>query len=113
MAARWLGHVLRRLDSKRSGVLIVAAGLGLRIAALALVGGAPLDNEAPGYRQMALDLLHHRPLDLYWPPGVPYLLLVPYKLFGEGLIASRAAMLPMYILFSILLYVLARDVSTR
>ena len=113
MPARLLGHVLRRLDSKWSGVVIVGAGLGLRIAGLALVGGVPLNNEAPGYRQMALDLLHHNKVDLYWPPGAPILLLVFHKLFGEGIVVSRAAILPMYVLFSVLLYVLARDVSAR
>ncbi len=104
---------MKRLDSNRALFTIVGFGVMLRIAALSLVGGRPLHNEAPGYHQMALQLLHHEKFDPYWPPGVPYFLWFFHALFGEGILVARAAILPVYVGFSLCLYALLKEVSTR
>lgn len=110
---RFFEGVLKRLDSDRAVFTIIGFGLLLRIGALSLVGSSPLHNEAPGYHQMALQLLHHEKFDPYWPPGVPYFLWFFHKLFGEGILVARAAILPVYVGFSLCLYALLKEISTR
>ena len=110
---RSLSNLAKRFDSNRAVYTIVSLGLILRIVALGMVGGRPLDNENATYDQMALQLLRHETFSPYWPPGVPYLLLFAHKLFGEGLLVARASILPIYAVFSAVLYLLVREVSTR
>jgi 4-amino-4-deoxy-L-arabinose transferase-like glycosyltransferase len=104
---------LKRLDSDRATYAIVGFGLILRIIALVMVGGRPLDTENPGYDQMALQLLRHENFSPYFPPGVPYLLLLSHTLFGDGLLVARATILPVYVGFSFVLVWLVREISTR
>jgi 4-amino-4-deoxy-L-arabinose transferase-like glycosyltransferase len=84
----------------------------VRVAILALVGGRPLD-ENPSYREMALQLLHHQKFEPYWPPGSPLLLLFFFSLFGQSILISRAAMVPIYVVVSAFLHALVKEVSTR
>ncbi len=110
---RFLGAVLKRLDSDFAAYAIVSFGLMLRIAALSMVGGIPLHNESPGYHGMALQLLHGEHFAPYWPPGVPYFLWLFHKIFGEGILVARASNLPVYVGFSVALYSLVKEISTR
>lgn len=104
---------LNRLASDRQVYGSLGLGLILRLVALGVVGSLPLRNEAPGYFRMALQLLHHESFSPYWPPGVPYLLLGFQKLFGESILVARATMLPVYVGFSMALYLMVKEVSTR
>jgi len=93
--------------------LIVLGGLLLRLAALSRIGGRSLYYENTAYDRMSLQLLAGVKFSPYWPPGLPYYLLVVHKLFGDGLLAARASMLLFYIVFSIGLYALIRQFGSR
>ena len=101
------------LESRRAVYLFLGLGLLLRVAALAAVGSAALGNEAPGYYRMALAILHDEDVSLYWPPGVPYYLYACQRLLGEGIVVARASIIPLYVVFSIFLYRLARIIVSR
>ncbi len=109
----WSWNIRKHLDSPYAIYLIVGFGLMLRVALLAMVGSRPLHSEAPGYEKMAIQLLHHERLVPYWPPGVPYYLLFAHRIFGEGVLVARASVLPVYIVFSLLLYGLVKEISSR
>ncbi len=101
------------LQLRRTFFLFLGFGFVLRVAALALVGSSPLGNEAPGYFRTSLAILHNEHFSLYWPPGVPYYLYGCQKIFGESIVVARAAMIPLYLVFSVFLYRLARTITTR
>jgi 4-amino-4-deoxy-L-arabinose transferase-like glycosyltransferase len=110
----WLSlKAARCLDSGRAIYVIVGLGLGIRIVSLAMVGAHSLSSENLGYDQMALQLIRHENFAPYFPPGVPYLLLLAHKLLGAGIVVARAAILPIYVVFSFLLYALAKELATR
>jgi 4-amino-4-deoxy-L-arabinose transferase-like glycosyltransferase len=85
----------------------------LRIIPLAMVGGRFLEHENPSYYEMGLQLLRGERFAPYWPPGVPYYLMLAHKIFGDGLLVARASMLLIYVGFSFALYALAKEVSSR
>ena len=103
--------VLDRLDSDRAIYFIVIFGLIVRIIPLVMVRGGFLEHENPSYYEMGLQLLRGEKFSPYWPPGVPYYLLLAHKVFGDGLLVARASMLPVYAGFSFVLYLLAKEVS--
>ena len=108
-----LAGMFELLDRPQSVYLIVGFGVLLRGAALATVMSQPLRNEAPGYERMALQFLHGERFAPYWPPGVPYYLSAFHRLFGESLLVARASIIPVYAVFSFLLYFLAAKLSSR
>ena len=112
-AADLVAEVRRALNSRGATWLIILVGLLLRLAALARIGGRSLYYENTAYDRMSLQLLAGVKFSPYWPPGLPYYPLVVHKLFGDGLLAARASILPFYILFSIGLYALIRQFGSR
>lgn len=110
---RILRALIERLDSEGAIYVIVGCGLILRIIPLAMVGGRFLKYENPSYYEMGLQLLNGERFSPYWPPGVPYYLLLAHKIFGDGLLVARASMLLIYVGFSFALYSLAKEVSSR
>jgi dolichyl-phosphate-mannose-protein mannosyltransferase len=103
---------LKFLESNRAIYTILAIGLALRILALSLVAHTPLRNEAPGYMEMAAQLLHHQKFEPYWPPGVPYYLYLVQRLFGESILVARASILPIYLVFTAFLFLMVRQVAS-
>ena len=103
----------RELESRGAAGLIVVGGLLLRIVALARIGGRPLYFENTAYDRMAGQLLAGMEFSPYWPPGLPYYLLVIHRLFGDGLLIARASMLLFYVAFSIGLWALIRRFGSR
>ncbi|TAM83991.1 MAG: hypothetical protein EPN47_04070 [Acidobacteria bacterium] len=103
---------LEFLEWNRAFYVILATGLALRVLALSLVAHIPLQNEAPGYMRMAAQLLHHQNFDPYWPPGVPCYLYFVQKLFGESILVARASILPIYMVFTVFLFLFVRQVAT-
>lgn len=108
-----LYRVLNCLNWEYTTIVIIAVGLILRAIPLIMVGGRPLVYENPGYSQMAEQLLRHEKFDPFLPPGVPYYLLLVHRIFAGGLFVSRASILPIYAAFSLALYGLAKEVTTR
>lgn len=100
------------LEWNRAVYIVLATGLTLRVLALSLVAHTPLRNEAPGYMGMAAQLLHHQNFDPYWPPGVPCYLYLVQKLFGESILVARASILPIYLIFTVFLFLFVRRVAT-
>ncbi|HEV2248838.1 MAG TPA: glycosyltransferase family 39 protein [Terriglobia bacterium] len=105
-------YFLKFLEWNRAIYITLAMGLALRILALSLVSHIALRNEAFGYMRMAAQLLHHQNFEPYWPPGVPYYLYLVQKLFGESILMARAAILPIYVVFTAILYLLMKQVVT-
>jgi 4-amino-4-deoxy-L-arabinose transferase-like glycosyltransferase len=93
--------------------LLIGCGLLIRIVALARVGGRFLYYENTAYDRMAVQLLDNAKFSPYWPPGVPYYLLLFHRVFGEGLLVARASMLLVYVAFSFALYALIRELWSR
>jgi len=106
---------LKKLFESRYAVyVLVGFGLLIRIIALARVGGQSLYYENTAYDRMALQLLAGAKFAPYWPPGVPYYLMLFHRVFGGGLLVARASILLVYVLFSFALYALVRELwSTR
>jgi len=112
-AADFMGRVRRALNSRGASWLIILVALLLRLAALTCIGGRSLYYENTAYDRMSLQLLAGVKFSPYWPPGLSYYLLVVHGLFGEGLLAARASILPFYVLLSIGLYALIRQFGSR
>jgi 4-amino-4-deoxy-L-arabinose transferase-like glycosyltransferase len=104
-----LARLWRLLESPWTKYLVVAFGLLIRIIALARIGGRFLYYENTAYDRMALQLLSNIKFSPYWPPGVPYYLMLAHMLFGEGLLVARASILLVYVAFSFGLYALVRE----
>ena len=101
------------MESRGTAWLIILVGVLLRLAALSQIGGRPLYYENTAYDRMSRQLLAGVKFSPYWPPGLPYYLLVVHKLFGEGLLAARASILLFYVVFSIGVYALVRQFGSR
>jgi 4-amino-4-deoxy-L-arabinose transferase-like glycosyltransferase len=99
----------RLLESPWAKYFVVAFGLPIRIVTLARIGGRFLYYENTAYERMAVQLLHNVNFSPYWPPGVPYYLMLAHMLFGEGLLVARASILIVYVAFSFGLYALVRE----
>jgi 4-amino-4-deoxy-L-arabinose transferase-like glycosyltransferase len=106
------GALLGFLAWDRAVYVILVAGLLVRIAALGLIGHEGLRNEAPGYMEVAAQLLHSETFDPYWPPGVPYYLYVAQKLFGESILVARASILPIYAVFTAFLFTYVKKLGS-
>jgi 4-amino-4-deoxy-L-arabinose transferase-like glycosyltransferase len=105
---------LRRfLESPWAKYFVVAFGLLIRIIALARIGGRFLYYENTAYDRMAVEFLHNVKFSPYWPPGVPYYLMLAHMVFGEGLLVARASILLIYVAFSFGLYALVRELWSR
>ena len=103
----------RLLDSPYAKYFAVVFGLLIRIIALARIGGRFLYYENTAYDRMAIQLLHNVRFSPYWPPGVPYYLMLAHTLFGEALLVARASILLVYVAFSFGLYALVRELWSR
>jgi 4-amino-4-deoxy-L-arabinose transferase-like glycosyltransferase len=101
--------------SRRSTVwFILTAGLLLRIALLLVAASSPLRNDQKNYHDVALLLLRGVSFSPDWPPGLPYWLAAVHAFLGSSEIASRLAMLLLYVPFSLLLFHLAsRSAGTK
>lgn len=84
-----------RITVKKEGLrlfalIIVAAGLRL-LFGLGIVGSMPLISDAASYSREAKDLLQSFPGEdpYYWPPGLPYVLALCYRLFGDSVFTAR------------------------
>jgi 4-amino-4-deoxy-L-arabinose transferase-like glycosyltransferase len=100
--------VLRLLDHPRAPVTLIVGGLALRLMALAILAGTPLEGDARSYHETAIDLLSGLPYEPHWPPGVPALLLAGYRVFGVHELVGRALMLLVYLAFSAAVLALGR-----
>ncbi len=83
--------LIKLLDSDRATYVIVGCGLILRVIPLVMVGGRYLEYENPSYYEMGLQLLKGERFSPYWPPGVPYYLLLAHQVFGDGPLVARAS----------------------
>lgn len=100
--------ILRLLDHPRASVVVIVAGLVIRLVVLALLAGTPLTGDAHSYHQTAVQLLGGLPFEPDWPPGVPALLTAGYLVFGAHEIVGRALMLLVYLAFSMAVLKLGR-----
>jgi len=106
--------VLGYLDSGRCVYTLVGFGLLLRLTALAALSRHPLRGDARAYHEMAVQLLNKETFSPFWPPGVPYYLLLIYRTFGdESAFIARASVLVFYVLTMLLLYLLVKEMSSR
>ena len=103
--------VLTALDSRRAAAVLVAIGLVVRLAALSFLAKVPLSGDARSYYDTAHSLFHGEVFAPDWPPGVPFLLGVAFTLFGESELCARAAMLVVYLLFSLALVAVGRQIA--
>jgi len=94
-----------------TALIIVSVGLVLRLGALAWLSPTPLFADARSYHRMALQLAHGEQFSPYWPPGLPYYLSFFARVFSESEIISRSGTLLLYVVFSILLYKLAKRLT--
>jgi len=106
-------RLLAGLDSPRAAPLILAGGLGVRVAALALSAAQPLLDDALDYHRMALDLLAGLRFEPDWPPGLPYFLAAAAALAGPSALVARASMLLLYLGLSAVVWLLAYRLQGR
>lgn len=110
---RALQNVLAQIDTARGTQVLISIGLIVRILALVMFGRRPLLHENPSYYEMALQLLGNKKFAPYWPPGVPYYFMLAHWVLGDGLFVARASMVIVYVGFSLALYALTKEFSTR
>lgn len=102
------------LDSPSATRVIIGFGLLLRILALLFFVHLPLIADALCYHDVARQLLRGEHFAPFWPPGLPYCLSFFYAIFGPSELVGRSVMLGFYLLFSLALFLLTREVtSTR
>jgi len=106
-------RVLRILDARHFVPVVVAVGLLLRLAMLAYLADAPLQADSLSYHVMGVDLLQGNSFVPFYPPGVPYVLSVVYRLTGPGELAARATSLLWFFAMMAVSYHLARLVGGR
>jgi 4-amino-4-deoxy-L-arabinose transferase-like glycosyltransferase len=100
--------VLRWLGSPSATWILAAAGLLLRLLALAVAARQPLADDALDYHETALKLLRGESFEPDWPPGLPYFLASACAIFGPSELTSRAAMVLLWCGFAAALFALGR-----
>jgi 4-amino-4-deoxy-L-arabinose transferase-like glycosyltransferase len=90
-------------------------GLGvlLRLIGLYLVSGLALASDWLSYHKVALQLVHKVKFHPFWPPGLPYYLSFFHYLFGESELVARACMILLYLMLSVFLFLLAKEMYNR
>lgn len=101
---------LMELRSMTFGLILL--GLGIRIIALIALADLPLGSDPLGYHTMAIQLSENEKFSPFWPPGLPYYLLIFYSIFGESEFTGRVAMLFFYLVFNLSLFLLAKEITT-
>jgi 4-amino-4-deoxy-L-arabinose transferase-like glycosyltransferase len=95
-----------------AALVITGVGLLIRVLVLAMLVHKPLISDAYCYYAMGLRLFSHRTFSPFWPPGLPYYLSFFFYVFGASEVVARASMLLIYLLFSALLFLLTREMSS-
>ncbi len=103
-----LAAALALFDSPRALPVALAVGVALRIPALWALASHPLVGDAVGYVYMAQRLLGGESFEPYYPPGASFLLVPALAAFGDSELVARAAMIPVYLAASLLLWAQTR-----
>jgi 4-amino-4-deoxy-L-arabinose transferase-like glycosyltransferase len=106
-------NVLNFFNRNSSFYIIISLGLFIRIVSLIWLSNFPLVSDALSYHEVAVQLVNNETFIPYWPPGLPYFLSFFYGIFGVNEIISRISMLLFYILLSVFIYLLTKEVSDR
>lgn len=75
----------------------------MRLVPIFLLGDRPLKGDAFSYLETAVCLLRGIPFEPWWPPGLPLYLIPFVRVFGDSPVVAMAAMIPWYVVASILL----------
>ena len=103
------------LDLMKSGsttFVLIGFGLVVRIITLMFFVRLPLVSDAREYHYMALQLFSGKDFSPFWPPALPYFISFFYHLFGISKIIDRASMLLLYLIFSVAIFLLTKEIST-
>jgi 4-amino-4-deoxy-L-arabinose transferase-like glycosyltransferase len=103
--------VLELLEHPRAPHFILLVGLLLRIGLLIFLGNRPFEGDAGSYHEIALQWAAGTPFEPDWPPGVPSLLIIAYKIFGSSPIVARVVMLPVYVAFCAVVTALGKRIG--
>ncbi len=88
---------------------IISLGLFLRVIATAVLVAYPATSDSISYKETAIRLLSGEHFEPFWPPGLPYYLMVVYSIFDMSAWVDRGAMIVFYLLLALPLYWLTRD----
>jgi 4-amino-4-deoxy-L-arabinose transferase-like glycosyltransferase len=108
-----LRQLLAAFESPRWLPLALGGGTLLRLLLLFPMSRVPLRADALSYDQMALDFLHGAPFDVFYPPGLSFLLLPAHWAFGESQVAARATLVLVWLCSALLLFAFARALAGR
>lgn len=95
------------LASRWTFPVLLVSGLIVRVAVLASDANEPLFDDAAAYYRLALQMQQEN-FDTYLPPGMSLFLLPWLHLPIPDPLACRLAMLPVYILFTLVLFIYVR-----
>lgn len=92
----------------------IILGTLIRLIALVWVSSLPsLIGDPLEYQQMAKRLLSHIGFEPFWPPGLPYYLVVLFSFFGEAEFVARVGMILWYWLLALGIFLLTKKIANR
>lgn len=98
----------------KSALLILAAGIALRLVELVVCHDTPLFGDASTYHRFALMYLDGRTFPTVRAPGLPLWLALWYSVFGSGQWSAMLAQMPFYLALSVAVYLYtARKLNAR
>lgn len=112
MLERLRALLLAALDHPRASRWIIGVGYLIRLVALALVAGYPLDGDGFSYHETAQHLARGESYEPHWPPGLPLVLALFYRIHESELVA-RMVMLLVYGGFCLLVIDLGERLDSR
>jgi hypothetical protein len=86
---------------RRQNAIILIA-IAIRLIALAVLSGYPLDSDARSYHLNSLEILNGVRYYPYWPPGLPYYLASWHLVLGPSEFVSEIATLALFVVFILL-----------
>lgn len=103
--------LLSVLENGKTFYAVLAVGVLVRIGFLIILVPTRFYSDAMAYHRFARKIvlgLSYRPT---WPPGLPLVLAGPYALFDPDRFVARFVMLAIYVIFTVLLFLLVKRLS--
>jgi len=105
-------NVLAFLETRSATYTLMVMGVILRLIAMLPLVRSPLFSDARSYHLTAVRLANHESFVPYWPPSLPYYLLLIHRMTAPSEIVSRLSMIVLYAGFALMLFLLARRFAT-
>ncbi len=107
----FLHALYTNLGSARAFYFIFTLSFAVRLVVLILLLDKPICDDGAEYQLCGMEIVRGTDIPLYWPPGLPYYLALFYKIFSCSEIVSRLAMIPVYLVLTGSIFMLAKELA--